>query len=267
MESQINFKRVVFFILILTAYFGNAQNGNAVYGDLITDRPDATESPTVVPKRYLQIETGGLYESFEENNVQLERYVYNTTLLRYGILNNLELRVGWDFTQETTTINGLQLDNSLNGLSPLLLGVKVAIAEEKNGFPEIGLIGHLFLPFTASNDFKTETTGADFRFAFSHTLSEKSSLSYNLGGQWRDDSPEIAYIYTLSYGYAITGKFGAYAELYGDFPEDSKANHFWDAGITYLVKPNLQLDATVGSGITDDQDILLSAGVSYRIPN
>ena len=67
---------------------------------LITDRPDATEAPSVVPAGFLQVETGGFYESFNENNVTFERNVFNTTLLRYGILSNLELRVGWNIEEQ-----------------------------------------------------------------------------------------------------------------------------------------------------------------------
>ncbi|WP_235537741.1 transporter [Sediminicola sp. YIK13] len=244
-----------------------AQQDNAGPGTIVTDRPDATEAPTLVPKGFLQVETGGFYESLDDNNVKTERTVYNTTLLRYGLLDNMELRVGWNLETRQTTIGGLGTVGELNGFSPLLLGVKVGIAEEKNGAPEIGLIGHLFLPFTASDDFKPQTTGADFRFAFSHTLSDKSNLSYNVGAQWGDDSPELAYIYTVAFGHSITKKFGFYVELYGDFPENTTANHFFDTGITYLLQPNIQLDATIGKGITDDQDILLSAGVSFRVPN
>jgi len=158
-------------------------------------------------------------------------------------------------------------EQNFTGFSPLLAGVKVAITEENGALPQIGLIGHLMLPFTAGEDFKPENTGVNFRFAFSHTLSERSNLSYNVGAQWEGDSPEAAYIYTLAYGYAISDAWGVYAELYGDFPENSMANHLWDAGITYLVQNNIQLDATVGSSITSGQDILLSAGVSFRIPN
>ena len=56
----------------------------------------------------------------------------------------------------------------------------------------MALLGHLYLPFTAGEDFKPETTGADFRFSMAHTLNERSSLSYNIGAQWGDDSPEVA---------------------------------------------------------------------------
>ena len=72
-------------------------------------------------------------------------------------------------------------------------------------------------------------------------------------------------MYTLAYGYAITDKLGAYAEVYGDLPEDNRANHFWDAGLTYAIAPLVQLDATIGKSITDGQDLLISAGVSFRI--
>ena len=81
-----------------------------------------------------------------------------------------------------------------------------------------------------------------------------------------DGSSEIAYVYTLAYGYSIIDNLSLYVELYGDLPEDSMANHFWDAGLTYLIMNNLQVDATVGSSITEGQDLLLSAGMSYRIP-
>ncbi|WP_299223781.1 transporter [uncultured Psychroserpens sp.] len=233
---------------------------------LITDRPDATESPQTIAPGFIQIETGGFYESFEDNSIKSETYTYNTTLVRLGLLDNLELRVGWDFVEGQTTINGNKLDDITSGFNPLLLGTKFKIVDENGWIPTIGFLGHLYLPFTASQDYRPETTGVDFRFSFAHSLNEKSSLSYNLGAQWRDDSPETAYIYTLSYGYSISDKLGAYVEVYGDFPEDSKANHLWDAGLTYLVSNNVQLDATVGSAITKGQDILISAGVSFRLP-
>ncbi len=244
----------------------NDNNSTPTLEPLITDRPDATESPSTVAPGFIQVETGGFYESFEEGGVKNETFTYNTTLVRLGLLDNLELRIGWDFVEGQTSVNGNKLKDVTSGFNPLLFGTKIGITEEKGWLPEIGLLGHLYLPFMASTDYRPETTGVDFRFSFAHTLSEKSSLSYNLGAQWRDDSPEAAYIYTLSYGYSISEKLGAYLELYGDFPEDNKANHLWDAGLTYLLSNNVQLDATVGSSITDGQDILISGGISFRLP-
>ena len=118
--------------------------------EMITDRPDATESPSVVPLGSLQIETGAFYESFKDENIKSETLGFNTTLLRYGVLENFELRVGWNFEEERTTNNNVKIDDVRSGFSPLLLGVKVEITEEKGLLPEIGVLGHLMLPFTAS---------------------------------------------------------------------------------------------------------------------
>ncbi|MET2986637.1 transporter [Aureibaculum conchae] len=253
------------FIFLVIKLSAQEDNNTTDFGALVTDRPDATEASSTVGKGILQIETGGLYESFEDNNVKFESTTFNSTLIRYGLLSNMEIRLGWDFVEGVTKVNGNKLNNVTSGFTPFLLGVKVDIAEEKNGWPEIALIGHVFPLFTASNDYRPESTGVDFRFSMSHTLSEKSSLGYNLGGEWKDDSNKAAGIYTLAYGYSISEKFGMYLELYGDLPEDNKANHYWDAGLTYLVSNDLQLDVYTGTSITKGQDILVGLGLSYRI--
>ncbi|MDX1278066.1 transporter [Oceanihabitans sediminis] len=232
---------------------------------LITDRPDATESATPIQKGFIQIETGAFYESNEQHNIKFKKHTYNTTLVRYGLLDNLELRLGWDVSEEKIE-NKHQIEIS-SGLSPLLLGFKTGIAKENGLLPEIGVLGHLYLPFTASEDYKPKTTGVDLIFSFSHTISEKSSFAYNLGASWQDDSAKASYIYSIAYSQSITDKIDTYIELFGDFPEKNKANHFWNTGITYLISNNFQLDCSVGTSITKGQDILLSIGASFRIPS
>lgn len=132
--------------------------------------------------------------------------------------------------------------------------------------PEIGFLGQFYLPFTAGKDYKPETTGVDVILALEHTLSKSSSIGYNFGAAWMDDSSEALFIYSIAYGLEITEKLGAFVELYGDFSQNNRANHYWDAGLTYLISNNLQLDASVGTSITKGQDLFLNAGISYRIP-
>lgn len=263
---NIKLKHLFLFSVIVFITSNTTVHAQDDEGTLITDRPDATEAPNTVGSGFLQFETGAFYTENETDfGLKTKATTLNTMLVRYGILDNLELRLGWNFTETEFEFNGMENPDVLSGLDPLLFGAKIGIAQESGWMPDIGLIGHVFLPFTAGRDYRPETTGVDFRFAFGHTLSERSSLSYNLGAQWGDDSPEAAYIYTIAYGYSITEKFGCYVELYGDLPEDSGPNHLWDAGLTYLINNDLQLDATVGSGIRSDQNLLLSAGLSYRI--
>jgi hypothetical protein len=255
---------LTFLVLFFSLSIAFAQDNNDL-GDLITDRPDATESPNTMPVGFLQWETGAFFVKEESGSVQTKATTFNTSLFRYGLLENLELRLGFNFTEVTTSINGVESADLLSGLEPLLVGAKISIAKENGWMPELGLLGHVYLPLSAGSDYRPETTGVDFRFSMGHTLSERSSIAYNIGAQWGDDSPEGAYVYTIAYGYSIGSGFGIYGELYGDLPEDSESNHYWDAGFTYLVSPDLQLDATVGGAVNADQKILVSAGFSYRL--
>ena len=196
-------KKILSVLILFSCGILYAQEESTTTEAMVTDRPDATESPLTVPKGSLQVETGGFYTSFEEDNFKTETYGYNTTLLRYGIFDNFEFRLGWNFEETRFSFNGQEANDVLSGFTPLLAGMKVEIADEDGWKPQIGLLGHLYLPFSAGSDYRPETTGADFRFSFAHSLSEKSGLSYNIGAAWGNDSPELAYIYTLSYGLSL----------------------------------------------------------------
>lgn len=243
-------------IFIFLSHLGFAQQDSIP--QLITDRPDATESPILVPKGYLQIEMGS---QFSHGDAQ-EDLIYGTGLLRIGVLDNLEIRLGLDYSK--STFKQTITEEEFNSFSPLLVGFKIGVAKEQGILPEIALLGHLSLPYTSK---ALDNTGVDMRFAFSHTLSERSGISYNLGAGWDGDSNGLQYIYTVSYGYSINQKLGWFGEIYGDVPEHLEATHYVDSGFTYLLANNFQLDAYIGTAINNDPNLILGAGFSYRIPH
>ncbi len=247
--------RVSFSILFLVcSAIGFAQQDSI--SELITDRPDATESPVLIPKNFFQLEAGS-----QITNGDLQKdFTFGTALLRVGVLNNLELRLGLDYSGSRFN-NGLIED--INSFSPILLGVKVGIAKEQGLRPEMAILSHLSLPYLSSEN---TNSGIDFRFAFSHTLSERSGLSYNLGALWNGVNEGLQYIYTISYGYSITNNLGWYGEIYGDIPENIRAIHYVDSGFTYKLATNFQLDAYIGTAINNDPNLIAGGGFSYRIP-
>jgi len=256
-------------ILILSLLVGsiyvNAQNE---VPELITDRPDQTESSTVVPHRSLQIETGFLQENSKNENDEIKSFAYNTTLLRYGLLDNFELRLGLEFLSEETKAGSADFVNTSKGLSPIYTGFKVKIADEDGWRPEMAFLGGLVLPFTASDDYKPEYSAADIRFSFAHTLSESMSLGYNFGAEWDGETAVPGYFYSLALGVGLTDKLGAFVEGYGLLPEDGNSEHMFDAGLTYLFTPNFQLDISGGVGINEyATDNFLSVGFTYRFLN
>lgn len=79
---------------------------------LVTDRPDQTESAVTVPLNSLQIETGFLYEGVKETESVFDNYSIGA-LLRYGILDNIELRFGGDYL--IGKVSGLSVLEYLSG--------------------------------------------------------------------------------------------------------------------------------------------------------
>ena len=235
--------------------------------ELVTDRPDQTESSSVVPLKSLQIETGFIFESDNTRREKINTYNFNTTLLRYGLFERFELRLGLAYLSEQSKNIDSASEKKINGLSPLYTGFKVLIADENGCIPQIAFLGGLIFPITAKEEFKAPYTAPVMRFAFSHTLSEKLSLGYNLGAEWYGENAIPDYYYSIALGIAVTNKLGAFIESFGLIPESGEPSHLADAGFTYLVLPNLQLDFSGGLGLNKNaSDGFIGFGVSYRIP-
>lgn len=227
--------------------------------DLVTDRPDQTESSITVPFKSLQIETGFVTEHMGKATGT----TYNTTLLRYGLLEDLEFRLGLEYLGEKNDASNI--DNS--GLSPLYAGFKINVREEEGWKPEVAFLGAIVMPFTADAAFKPTSTAANMRFSLSHTLSDRLSLGYNLGIEWNGNSTTPGYFYSLALGFSLIDDLGMYFESYGTLIENNNSEHLLDAGFTYLILPNLQADISGGVGLNDNAiDNYFALGLTYRLP-
>ncbi len=242
-------------------------HGQSQTPPLVTDRPDQTESSSTVPKHFLQIETGFILENNTTDLMRDKSFAYNTTLSRYGLLDNFELRLGLDFLGNQITTKRTDYTQNTTSFSPLYAGFKVKVVEESGLRPEIAFLGALVLPFTASSDYKPSYSAANMRFAFEHTLSDRFSLGYNLGAEWDGETAVPDYFYSVAIGYELSGNLGAFIESFGSIPEAGTAQHQLDAGFTYLISPNFQLDISGGIGLNKEApDNFVSIGLSYRIP-
>lgn len=234
--------------------------------EIVTDRPDQTEAAELVPQGALQVETGFVYEKDHDHNIISTNYTYNTTLIKYGVNEHFELRFITEYLGERQRIGG-EINSKIEGLSPLALGVKIKLADEKGFWPQAAMIGHISLR-SGSKEFTPDYTVADFRFTLAHTISEKISFSYNVGAEWSgaNENPEAIFLYTAALGYALSPKIGAFVESYSFFPERSKADHRFDGGITYKFTPVIQWDASAGVGLSKNApDFFVSTGLSFRV--
>ena len=220
------------------------------------DRPDQTECPFIVPKKYFQTEIGFAYEKI---NTDASGFVLPTALIKYGINDKLELRLITEIEQQKF------VNKKSTGLNPITIGFKTKLVEEKNILPMISFIGHLSLPFAATKEYKADHFAPAFRFTFQHTLSTKFSLAYNLGAEWDGFTAAPTFLYTLTTGFSASGKIGTFLELYGFAAQHYRADHRLDAGITYLINNDIMLDVSTGTGISPNApEYFVSAGFSFR---
>jgi hypothetical protein len=224
---------------------------------IATDRPDQTETPELVPKGMFQMENGFVYEKMNDDQKSI---VSPTVLAKYGVNDNFELRLIIEYNTAETA------GEKISGFNPVLIGTKIKMCDEKGLIPKTSFIGHLLLPDLASPGLKADYYAAMFRFTMQHTLSRKINLGYNLGTEWDGITPYATFIYTLTTGFSLTEKLGAYLEVFGFAPQNDSANHNADGGFTYLLSDNAMVDVSGGFGLTENApDYFISCGFSFRI--
>lgn len=218
------------------------------------DRPDQTETVFVVPRNYLQLESGFMYEKTNETDKHLH---LPTILWKFGLNDKVELRVITEFSKTITN------SENIYQLQPISLGFKTALIEEKGIIPKISFIGKAEL--RKSEILQRKTITPAFRFTFQNNINDKTSLGYNLGMFWNENLQET-YLYTFALGKPITPQLNYFVEMYGFISPDLPADHRINGGFTYLVNNDFMLDTSAGIGLSEKSaKYFISLGISYRI--
>jgi hypothetical protein len=242
---------------------------NTVVPALVTDRPDQTESSGTVRPGFIQFEFGWTHREDNEGP-DVTSDSLPETLMRLGVTDYLELRFGFDgYVWEDT--RGVGTDE---GAGDTEIGVKWKLWEEAGRRPQTAILTGTSLP-TGQAPLSSERFDPSIRLACSHTLTETLGLGYNLTGLWsteedargdRDTTASIAYSVVL--GIALSERTGTFVEFFGDAPTGSgKPANSLDAGLTYLLAHNLQLDVLGGVSLSEAaDDWFIGAGVVCRVP-
>jgi hypothetical protein len=241
--------------------------------DLAKDRPDQTESSETVAPGYVQLEFGWTHlEDDEDADVRADSAP--ETLVRIGVLDSLELRLGFDgYIREEVDSPGARSQRN-DGAGDMEVGVKYKLWQEDGWRPQTALLAGTTLP-TGARAFSSERFDPSVRLACSHTLSERTGLGYNVAGIWqsdqdsagdRDTTASVAYSVVL--GIALTRQLGTFIEFFGDAPTTSgKPANAFDTGLTYLLAGNLQIDVLGGVALSEAaDDWFIGAGLVYRLP-
>ncbi|QZE14513.1 transporter [Halosquirtibacter laminarini] len=227
-----------------------------------TDRPDLTESYFTVPRNGLQIETGYTFEEISNN--QIKTHTYNSTLLRYGVTDNFELRYNIAYLHEMGTGSNT-IDNK--GIGDMEIGFKMSAFEQDRFIPALSFLFHVVLPVGDSN-FSPSKSEPLFKLIGGWEFAKGNSLSYNLGVLWPDGTDEVDYDVSIAYSHPIIkDKLSLYVEYFETYNGDTDTiERNCDGGFTYLVKDNFQLDLSAGVNLKGfGRGYFISAGFSYLL--
>ena len=217
-----------------------------IYSQILTDRPSQTDSPFVIEKGNIQIESG--------INIQEIQSDINS-LIRIGIFDGFELRINSNYI-----INDEISFQKKSSFDDFEIGSKFRIIEKTENKFNISFLTYLSIP-TAPEVFSYNEYGFLNKLLFSHNLTSDTKIGYNIGYD-KFINYDGLFTYSLIYGKTL-GSFSTFFELFGNSSSDSSNLNF-DSGLTYLIDDDRQFDITIGKGLNNDL-FFVNLGFSFRI--
>jgi hypothetical protein len=238
---------------------------------LESDRPDFTESTSTVGFRRLQIESGYTFTHGVGGDSAHNVHDLPELLVRYGVAERLELRLAWDegvlferFRDEASGRIVRQTD-----YTDMEIGFKYAIGKQDAWKPKTAIIVAISAPVGSPAE-SSRQVDTRVNFCYSWDITKKLSLNCSTGNVWTAQFGDryTQFFQTGSLDYELTKKLHVFSEAYGLFDRnasDNRPQYFYNAGVTYLVTPNFQLDWRAGCGLNAWSDAFFTGcGLTIR---
>ena len=184
--------------------------------DISADRPGVATPPSIMQPKLFQLETGYSFEKISGENTFEETTLYNSSLLRYGINQNSEIRIQTDFANVKTD------STNITGFNPLTLGTKLLISEQKGILPKTSFLCNINLPGIGKKDFRPEYLTPSFYLLMQNDISDKFNICYNAGLEYDGVGPEPTEFAAICFGYSLTDNFSGFVENYDWFFKKTK---------------------------------------------
>lgn len=203
--------------------------------ELVPDRPGMTWGAEVTPHQKVIWDHGFGFEKTPDNAKTL---TLSSAVVRYGLFENVELRVGTDFLMYG---DADALAPSI-GIAPLFVGTKIKLYESDGILPSVGMLAELRSPHVGSKDLLPSYLAPSMYLLFEHELGDRFWLAYNAGLEWDGETAEPTTRLSLALGCNITDNFGVFLDSYNYLVRDDENQYMAELGFTWLVSRRVQLD-------------------------
>jgi Putative MetA-pathway of phenol degradation len=229
---------------------------------IVPDRPDFTDGVLVV--RALQVE-GGVTLSRAGSEREL---AVGEVLVRVPVTTRLELRLF-----APSHLRARDDDGTRSGFGDAAAGIKLGLTDgdpASRAIPATAFLVTTAVP-TGSDEVSDDAYQPEAKVALEWELSDRLGIGVNLGYARPSDGGERfdQLFATVSAGMSISESVGAFVEVYAFNKADASGGSatYADTGLSYLVNPNLSLDARIGFGLGNDvegTESFVGIGVSRR---
>ncbi|MFP5284457.1 MAG: transporter, partial [Thermoanaerobaculia bacterium] len=240
-------------ICLLVAAPAAAQDFSGLSEPLTTDRPDFTESTSIVPPGHFQAEGGFTFSRVEDEESQS----LGELLVRIGMGERVEARIGaGSYDRIDTGVSGA---DRITGFEDPFVGMKLRLTPgDPNllppGRPVAALLLSTSLP-VGDDELTSDEWVPEAKLALSWDLTDRISLGSNVNWAYAVDGGDRFHQFagSLTTGLSLADRLGAFVEYFGFSEEvpDGSATHYLDGGFTFRISNDLQLDARVGFGLND----------------
>jgi hypothetical protein len=229
-------------------------------GAIVAERPSFSTSPDATPAGHVTVEAGVEYGRDDRGGSEIDRVTLPFALARLGLVRSLELRLGWSGYSEIR-----QAGRQRDSLADPSIGFKWQLNEGRAGVPRTGLVFDVGIPVGegTGTDEVTLTTA----LAWSHGITDSIGLfgTSTIGTPQGVRGDAIESTHAAGVGLALGAGWGTFAEYFATVDDARRNTHTLDAGITFLVTNDLQLDGIVGVGLDDGAgDAFFGLGGAWR---
>lgn len=223
--------------------------------EFTADRPGASTGPGVVGKNIIQLEQGVQYDG----NGGPGSFTFSNTLLRYGLFEGVELRLGGDALVYNVD------DEWRAAFTGINLGSKITCFEGHGAIPAISFMASLSIPSSGTEGFAVEHLAPALYLLFENPINDWLSVGYNVGAEWDGALPGASTFVALCLGFSITERLGCFAESYNYFSKYGNT-YAADFGFNYMVGKRVQLDLAANLDLKHAAECwAVSFGVAWQI--
>lgn len=238
--------------------------------EIETDRDSFTPAASTAARGRAIVEAA---YSFIDNRTVPETHSFPELLVRYGVNDWLELRLGsnYEVGGAGSPVSGnvpsdFGEEGSLEHAHRLLYGFKAWMSEQDAWIPESAVILQGFTP-TSGEETDTEMSAT---YVFGWTLPNRwvwdSAIRYSTASLEEDSFHVWAPSTVLKV--PLGERWKTHVEYFGVFTDqraDETVQHFVSPGVHYLLNEDLEIGVRVGWGLNDEAPRFFSnVGLGYR---